>query len=71
LCGALALVAAVILLLDLIMPAWTASLLTGLVASGVGFSLVKTKTPAASDAIPQRSIQSLEKDLQTFRESTK
>jgi hypothetical protein len=69
--GALALVAAVVLILDLFMPAWTASLLTGLGAAGAGFGLVKAKKPSPGDMIPERTIQNLEKDARAFRESTK
>lgn len=69
--GILTLVAMIVLLLDLVMPAWTAALITGAVAAGVGFGLVKSKKPSVSDIKPERTIRSLEKDLHTFRESTK
>jgi Putative Actinobacterial Holin-X, holin superfamily III len=71
LAGALALVAAVILLLDLVMAAWLAALITGGVAAGVGFGLVKANKPSPADVVPERSLQNIQKDLQTFRESTK
>lgn len=71
LAGALALVAAVILLLDLFLPAWLAALITGGVAAASGFTLVKTKKPTAADIVPERTIHSLGKDLETFTESTK
>jgi cytochrome c-type biogenesis protein CcmH/NrfG len=71
LAGALALVAAVILMLALFMPAWTASLITGAVAAGAGFGLVKAKKPTAADVTPERTIANLKKDLRTFTESTK
>jgi hypothetical protein len=69
--GALALVAAIILLLDLIMPAWLAALITGGVGAGVGFGLIMAKKPTARDVIPERTIASVAKDVQTFREATK
>jgi putative superfamily III holin-X len=69
--GALALVAAVILLLDLLMAAWLAALVTGGVAAGVGFALVNAKKPSARDVTPERTIENLGKDIQTLRESTK
>jgi cytochrome c-type biogenesis protein CcmH/NrfG len=69
--GALALVATVILLLALVMPAWTASLITGALSVGAGFGLVKAKKPTAADVTPERTIQNLKKDIQTFTESTK
>jgi hypothetical protein len=71
LAGALALVATVILILDRVMPAWTASLITGAGALGAGFGLVKAKKPSTADIAPERTIQNLKKDLQTFTESTK
>ena len=69
--GCLALVATLVLLLDLVMPAWTAALITGAVASGAGFALIKSKTPTAADVKPERTIRSLEKDLHTFTEPSK
>lgn len=71
LAGSLALVATVILLLDLVMAAWLAALITGSAAAGVGFALVKANKPSPSDVVPERSLHNIQKDLQTFRESTK
>jgi hypothetical protein len=69
--GALALVAAVILLLALAMPAWVAALITSAATAGGGYALLKAKRPSISDATPRRTLQSLEKDVQTFTEATK
>lgn len=69
--GGLALVATIILLLALVMPAWTASLITGAVAAGVGFGLIKAKQPSPAELVPERTIRSVEKDLNTFREPIK
>lgn len=69
--GALSLVAAVILLLALAMPAWVAALLTSAVTAGGGYALLKAKRPSMADVTPQRSLQSLKKDVQTFTESTR
>jgi len=71
LAGSLALVATVVLVLDLVMPAWTASLITGGVAAGAGFALIKSKKPSVADLKPERTIRSLEKDLHTFTEPSK
>lgn len=71
LAGVLALVAAVILLLALFMPAWAAALVTGAVAAGGGFALIKANKPTAADVTPDRTIQNLKKDLRTFTESSK
>jgi putative superfamily III holin-X len=69
--GVLALVAAIILLLDLFMAAWLAALITGGVATGVGVALIMAKKPTTADVIPERTIASVAKDVQTFREATK
>jgi cytochrome c-type biogenesis protein CcmH/NrfG len=71
LAGMLALVAAVILVLALVMPPWAAALISGAVAAGAGFGVVQAKKPSVSDMTPERTIQNLKKDLQTFTESTK
>jgi hypothetical protein len=71
LAGALALVAAVILLLALVLPAWAAALVTGGATAGAGFVLLQSSKPAVSDLVPERTVHNLEKDVQTFRESTK
>jgi len=69
--GGLTLVATVVLLLDLVMPAWAAALITGSVAAGAGFGLIKSKKPSLADIKPERSIRSLEKDFHTFTEPSK
>ncbi|HTV17702.1 MAG TPA: phage holin family protein [Polyangiaceae bacterium] len=71
LAGSLALVATVVLLLDLVMPAWAASLITGAVAAGAGFTLIKRHKPSVADVKPERTIQNLEQDLHTFTEPSK
>lgn len=71
LAGSLALVATIILVLALVMPAWTAALITGALAAGVGFALIKSKTPSVAEIKPERTIRSLEKDLHTFTEPGK
>jgi hypothetical protein len=71
LCGVLSLVAAIILLLALAIPAWAAALVVGVVAVGGGYALLQAKKPNPSELIPERTLQNLERDVQTFRESTK
>jgi hypothetical protein len=71
LAGSLALVATIILVLALVMPAWTASLITGVIAAGAGFGLIKSKKPSPAELKPERTIRSLEKDLHTFTEPGK
>ena len=71
LCGVLSLVAALILLLALAIPAWAAALVVGGVAAGGGYALLQAKKPDPSELVPERTLQNLERDVQTFRESTK
>lgn len=71
LAGSLALVATVVLLLDLIMPAWTAALITGAASAGGGYALLKSNKPSLAEAKPERTIRSLEKDIHTFTEPSK
>jgi hypothetical protein len=69
LAGLLALVAAVILLLANVMPGWLAALLTGAVAGGSGYGLIATRRPSLADITPERTLQNLKKDVQTFTEA--
>ena len=71
LCGVLSLVASLILLLALAIPAWTAALIVGVAASGGGYALLQAKKPKPGELVPERTLQNLERDVQTFRESTK
>ena len=71
LCGVLSLVAALILLLALAIPAWAAALAVGLVASGAGYALLQAKEPHPGELVPERTLQNLQRDVQTFKESTK
>jgi hypothetical protein len=71
LCGVLSLVAALILLLALVIPAWAAALVVGVVASGGGYALLHAKQPHPGELVPERTLQNLQRDVQTFKESTK
>lgn len=71
LAGVLAFVAAVILLLALAMPAWLAALVTSGVTCGGGYLLIRRGTPSIDDVKPERTMQNIKKDLQTFTEATK
>ena len=66
-----ALVATVILLLDQVMPAWLAALITSAATGATGFALLKKGTPSASDVKPERTIANLKRDFQTIREAGK
>lgn len=71
LAGTLALVAALILLLDLVMAAWLAALLTGAAGVTAGVLLLKSHQPSARELTPERTIQNVKQDVQSFREATK
>lgn len=68
--GALALVASLILLLSEVMPAWVAALITGGTAVGIGVALLQ-KRPNLADLKPNRTLESIQKDVQIFREARK
>jgi hypothetical protein len=69
LAGLLALVAAVILLLALVLPAWIAALITGAAVGGVGYALLARRRPSPAQVLPERTLQNLKKDVQTFTEA--
>lgn len=68
LAGLLALVAAIILLLASVMPAWVAALVTSAATTAVGFALLQ-KRPAVSELTPNRTLQNIKKDVQIFTEA--
>jgi|SRR6187431_1574711 len=68
--GALALVAALILLLSQIMPAWVAALITGGTSAGIGFALLQ-KRPNIAALKPNRTLESIQKDVQILTEARK
>jgi hypothetical protein len=72
--GALAFVAAIILLLAGAMPAWLSALIVGVVVMASGVLLLKRDVPAAPtvmtrDSIPGRTMVSLEKDASAMKET--
>src|SRR5690606_13668171 len=71
-CGGLALVAALILLLGTFLAAWLAALLVGVVFAGAGYAMLR-KHPKISgeDVKPTRTIRSVQQDARTFKEATR
>ena len=67
----LALTATIILALSLAVEPWLAALITSVATGGVGYALLKKGKPSASDLTPERSLKSVKKDIQTFREAAK
>lgn len=68
--GAFALVAAIILLLSRVMPAWVAALLTSAATTAIGFALLQ-KRPSMGELTPDRTLESIKKDVQIFTEARK
>jgi putative superfamily III holin-X len=71
LASALSLVATIILLLSEVMEPWLAALITTAVTGVSGLVMLKKGTPSASDVTPQRTLESVKKDIQTFKEAGK
>lgn len=70
LAGVFALVAGIILLLSLAMPAWVAALAVGATLTGGGVMLLQRRPPV-SELSPDRTLQSIKKDVQIFTEVRK
>jgi len=71
LASSLALTATIILVLSLVVAPWLAALITTIATGGVGYALLQKGKPSASDVTPERSLNSVKKDIQTFREAAK
>ena len=73
--GALALVAAIVLLLAQVMWPWLAALITGVVLCGVGVALLKRDVhipalPNAQELAPKRTISNIKADAHAIQEAT-
>jgi hypothetical protein len=70
--GLLAILAAVIVLLDNVMPLWLSALLVGIVAAVVGYILVRRALDALKreDFAPRKTIETLKEDQQWAKEQT-
>ncbi|HWO12089.1 MAG TPA: phage holin family protein [Polyangiaceae bacterium] len=62
-------VATVILLLSEVMPPWLAALITSVATAGAAYLLLAKGKPSVADVTPQRTLRSVKKDIQTFREA--
>lgn len=71
--AALAIIAAIIMLLDNVMPAWGAALLVGLVVAGIGWLLIGKATAAlqATDLTPQQTVETLKEDAAWVKQQIK
>ena len=70
--GLLAILAAVIVLLDNVMPLWLSALLVGIVAAVVGYLLVRRALDALKreDFAPRQTMETLKEDQQWAKEQT-
>ena len=70
--GAAVLIATAILALDLVMPAWLAALIIGivvLIAAGVAALLGKKQVSQAGPPAPERTIDNVKRDIDTVKEA--
>ena len=45
------------------------ALITGVTVSGIGYLLLARQRPSVTDMMPERTLQNLKKDVQTFTEA--
>jgi uncharacterized membrane protein YqjE len=71
--GLLAILAAVIILLNDVMPLWLAALLVGLVVAVVGYLLVRRGLDALKreDFVPRQTMETLKEDQQWAKDQTR
>jgi hypothetical protein len=71
--GYLALVATLIIVLDLFMPLWLAALVVGLVLAGIGYAVIQQglKGLRRLDPAPRQTIATIKDDIAWAKEQTK
>jgi Putative Actinobacterial Holin-X, holin superfamily III len=72
--GVAVLLAAAVLGLDLVLPAWLAALIVGVVVlaiAGVAALIGKKKVSEAAPAVPERTVASVKEDVAEIKESIK
>jgi len=71
--GYLALVATLIIVLDLFMPLWLAALIVGALLAGIGYALIQQGLSALKrlDPAPRQTIATLKDDVAWAKEQTK
>lgn len=69
----LAVLAAIILLLDNVMPSWGASLLVGVVVAGIGWLLIGKAVSALqqTDVTPRETVETLKEDAAWVKQQIK
>jgi hypothetical protein len=63
--------ATLILLLSLAIAPWLAALIVTVALAAGGYALLKREPPSARALTPKRTIESVNRDVQTFKEATK
>jgi hypothetical protein len=69
----LAVIAAIIMLLDNVMPSWGASLLVGVVVAGIGWLLIGKAVSALqqTDVTPRETVETLKEDAAWMKQQIK
>lgn len=62
-------VAALVLLLAKAMDPFLAALLVAVALCAVGYAMVSRKKPSVDELVPERTIENLQKDVETFKEA--
>lgn len=67
--GVLVLLAAAVLVLAIVLPAWLAALIVGLVVAGIGYGLVRRGLAALKsvDMAPRQTIETLKEDVNALK----
>jgi hypothetical protein len=71
--GVLAILAALIMLLALVIPAWMSALLVGAVVAGIGYGMVQKGRDALTheDLAPRQTVEELKESAEWAKEQTK
>jgi len=69
--GLLVLLAALVMLLDLVLPLWLSALLVGLVVAGAGYALIRRGLDALKqqDLQPRTALRSIREDVTLIKEA--
>jgi len=71
--GLLALLAALVIGLDAVLPLWLAALIVGLIVVGVGYALIQSGLSSLKriDPAPRETLQTLKDDVDMVKEQTR
>lgn len=70
--GVLVLLSALVLVLAIVLPAWIAALIVGIVVAGIGYALVQRGLTAlkSTSIMPQQTIETLKDDVTKLKEDS-